>query len=33
MIDTIKEKVMHYWSDHKVEVIVVAALVIAYLIK
>ena len=33
MIDKMKSKVMHYWSDHKVECLVVAVLIIAYIVK
>jgi hypothetical protein len=33
MIDKIKSKIAHYWSDHKIECLVVAVLVIAYIVK
>jgi len=33
MINKIKSKAMHYWSDHKVECLVVAVLIIAYIVK
>ena len=33
MIKKIKSKVMQYWSDHKIECLVVAVLVVAYIIK
>jgi hypothetical protein len=33
MIDKIKGKAMHYWSDHKVECIIIAVLVVAYIVK
>jgi len=33
MIKKIKSKVMHYWSEHKIECLVVSVLVIAYIIK
>ena len=33
MIDKLKTKVMHYWSDHKIECFVVAILVVAYIVK
>jgi hypothetical protein len=33
MIDKMKSKAMHYWSDHKVECLVVAVLIIAYILK
>jgi len=33
MIDKIKSKVIHYWSDHKIECLVVAVLVIACIVK
>jgi len=32
MINKMKSKAMHYWSDHKVECLVVAVLIIAYLL-
>ena len=28
-----KSKAMHYWSDHKIECLVVAVLVVAYVLK
>ena len=28
-----KSKAMHYWSDHKIECLVVVALVVAYILK
>jgi hypothetical protein len=33
MIDKIKSKATHYWSEHKIECLVVAVLVIAYIVK
>jgi hypothetical protein len=33
MIDKIKSKAKHYWSEHKIECLVVAVLVIAYIVK
>jgi len=33
MIDKIKEKVMHYWTDHKKMVIVVGIILIIAIIK
>ena len=33
MIDKIKSKIVHYWSDHKIECLVVAVLVVAYIVK
>ena len=33
MISKIKSKAMHYWSDHKIECLVFAVLVVAYIIK
>ncbi len=33
MIKKMKSKVMHYWSDHKIECLVVAVLVVAYIVK
>ena len=33
MISKIKRKAMHYWSDHKIECLVVAVLVVAYILK
>ena len=33
MLDKIKNSVMHYWTDHKIETIVVVVLVIALIIK
>ena len=33
MIDKIKNKAVHYWTNHKVESIVVVVLVIALIIK
>ena len=33
MIDKIKGKIAHYWSDHKIECLVVAILVVAYILK
>ena len=33
MIDKLKTKAMHYWSYHKIECLVVAVLVIAYIVK
>jgi hypothetical protein len=33
MIDKIKSKAMHYWSEHKIECLVVVALIIAYIVK
>ena len=33
MINKMKSKAMHYWSDHKVECLVVAVLIIAYIVK
>jgi len=33
MINKIKSKAMHYWSDHKVECLVVAVLIIDYIVK
>ena len=33
MISKIKSKAMHYWSDHKIECLVVAVLVVAYILK
>jgi hypothetical protein len=33
MISKIKNKAMHYWSDHKIECLVVAVLVVAYILK
>ncbi len=33
MIEKIKDKVLHYWADHKIESIVFAVLVIALIIK
>ena len=28
-----KSKAMHYWSDHKIECLVFAILIIAYIVK
>ena len=28
-----KSKAMHYWSDHKIECLVVAVLIVAYIVK
>ena len=28
-----KSKAMHYWSDHKIECLVVAILIVAYIVK
>ncbi len=33
MINKLKNKAMHYWTDHKIECVVVVILVIAYIIK
>ena len=33
MMDKIKSKVAHYWSDHKMECLVFAVLVAAIIIK
>ena len=33
MINKLKSKAMHYWTDHKIECLVVAILVVAYIIK
>ncbi len=33
MINKLKSKAMHYWTDHKIECVVVVILVIAYIIK
>ena len=33
MIKKIKSKVMHYWSDHKIECLVFVIFVIAYITK
>ena len=33
MINKMKSKAMHYWSDHKVECLIVVVLVIAYIVK
>jgi len=33
MINKLKSKAMHYWSDHKIECLVVAILVVAYIVK
>ena len=33
MIDKIKTKVLHYWSDHKIECVVFAVLIVAWIIK
>jgi len=33
MIKKIKDKAMHYWSNHKVESIVFVVLVVAYIVK
>jgi len=33
MIDKIKDKAMHYWSDHKVECLVFAVLIVAIIVK
>jgi hypothetical protein len=33
MIDKIKNKVLHYWSDHKIECVVFAVLIVAYIAK
>ena len=33
MIKKMKSKAMHYWSDHMIECLVVAVLVIAYIVK
>jgi hypothetical protein len=33
MISKLKSKAMHYWSDHKIECLVFAVLVVAYIIK
>ena len=33
MIDLIKEKAMHYWTDHKKMVIVVAVILVIAIIK
>ena len=33
MINKMKSKAMHYWSKHKIECLVVAVLVIAYIVK
>ena len=33
MINKMKSKAMHYWSDHKIECLVVAILIVAYIVK
>ena len=33
MIDKIKSKVAHYWSDHKIECLVFVVLIVAYVLK
>ncbi|BCV06281.1 MAG: hypothetical protein CM15mV129_510 [uncultured marine virus] len=33
MIDKIKNKAIHYWSNHKIETIVFVVLVIALIVK
>ena len=33
MINKMKSKAMHYWSDQKIECLVVAILIVAYIVK
>ena len=33
MINKMKSKAMHYWSDHKIECLVVVVLIVAYVLK
>ena len=33
MINKLKSKAMHYWSDHKIECLVVVVLIVAYVLK
>jgi hypothetical protein len=33
MINKIKSKAMHYWSEHKIECLVVIVLIVAYILK
>ena len=33
MINKLKNKAMHYWSDHKIECLVVIVLVVALIVK
>jgi hypothetical protein len=33
MINKMKNKAMHYWSDHKIECLVVVVLIVAYVLK
>lgn len=33
MIDKIKTKALHYWMDHKIECVVFAVLIVAWIIK
>ena len=33
MIDKMKSKAMHYWSDHKIECRVFVVLIVAYVLK
>ena len=33
MINKIKSKAKHYWSEHKIECLVVVVLIVAYVLK
>ena len=33
MINKMKSKAMHYWSDHTIECLVVVVLIVAYVLK
>jgi hypothetical protein len=33
MIDKIKSKAIHYWSDHKIECVVFVVLIVAIIVK
>jgi hypothetical protein len=33
MIDKIKSKAMHYWSDHKIECVIFAVLIATLILK
>ena len=33
MINKMRRKAMHYWSEHKIECLVVVVLIVAYVLK
>jgi len=33
MIDTIKSKAIHYWTDHKIECVLFVVLIVAIIVK